>query len=73
MKKTSIDRTKEAKLLQEINILKKMVFLILQKDHPHIVKLYEFYSDSNYYYMVTDYVDKGELLEEIQRRKSFTE
>eukprot|EP00830_Metopus_es_P017914 TRINITY_DN6067_c0_g2_i2.p1 TRINITY_DN6067_c0_g2~~TRINITY_DN6067_c0_g2_i2.p1 ORF type:complete len:423 (+),score=78.40 TRINITY_DN6067_c0_g2_i2:63-1271(+) len=43
------------------------------RDSPHIVKLYEFYSDSKYYYMVTEYVDGGELFDEIQRRKGFSE
>lgn len=35
--------------------------------------MYEFYTDAKYYYMVTEYVDGGELFDEIQRRKAFSE
>ena len=37
------------------------------------MKLYEFYSDEKYYYMVTELVEGGELFDEIQRRKAFSE
>jgi calcium-dependent protein kinase len=42
-------------LLQEIDILKKLVCPLPHLQfHPHIVQLYEFYSDSKYYYLVTE-------------------
>jgi calcium-dependent protein kinase len=37
------------------------------------VKLYEFYTDVKYYYLVTELVEGGELFDEIQRRKNFNE
>jgi calcium-dependent protein kinase len=42
-------------------------------DHPNIVKLFEFYEDVNAFYIVTEYVQGGQLLEHIQRSKNFSE
>ena len=42
------------KLLDEIIILKNL-------DHPNIMKLYEFFEDNKYYYMVSEYCDQGDL------------
>ena len=38
----------------EINILKKL-------NHPNIVKLEEVKTDENYYYIVMEYINGGEL------------
>ncbi len=46
---------------------------IRTQDHPNIVKLYEFFGDSKYYYLVTEFVEGGELFDELQRRKVFSE
>jgi len=35
-------------MFSEMNLLKNL-------DHPHIVKLYELYQDSNNYYLITEY------------------
>jgi len=37
------------------------------------VKLYEFYINAKYYYLVTELVEGGELFDEMQRRKTFNE
>ena len=37
------------------------------------MKLHEFFADSKYYYLVTELVEGGELFNEIQRRKAFSE
>ena len=34
-------------------------------DHPNTVKLYELYADENFYYLVTEYLEGGELFERI--------
>lgn len=46
--KSAIDESERERFLSEINILKIM-------DHPNIVRLYESYSDSKRYYLVTEY------------------
>ena len=50
----------------EIKILKKL-------DHPFILKILEFQSTSNKYYIVTDYCKDGELFDEIKKRAFFSE
>lgn len=53
-------------LLNEIDILKQL-------DHPNIVKLYEFYQDKVHFYLITEYIDGGELFDKISQVKSFSE
>ena len=43
---------------EEIQILKKL-------DHPGVLKLFEFYQDSDYHYIVTEYCGGGDLLSKI--------
>lgn len=49
-------------LMSEINILKQL-------DHPHIVKIYEFYQDNKNLYLVTEYIEGGELFDRIAKVK----
>ena len=44
----------EASILNELNILKKI-------DHQNIVKIYEYYSDNDNYYLITEYCSGGDL------------
>lgn len=46
--KQSITQGREGELVSEIKVLKEM-------DHPNIMKIYEFSSDSRYYYLVQEY------------------
>ena len=50
----------ETSVLNELNILKKL-------DHQNIVKIFEFYSDSNYYYLVMEYCSGGDLFDLMQK------
>jgi len=45
----------------------------MKKDHPNIMKIFEFASDKTYYYIVSEYIPGGELFDEIIRRKYLTE
>lgn len=49
-------------LLREIELLKEL-------DHPNIMKLYEFFEDSGYYYLVGEVYTGGELFDKIARQK----
>jgi calcium-dependent protein kinase len=49
-----------------MNILKEI-------DHPNIVKLYELYQDDNNYYLITEFLEGGELFDRIQQFKTFNE
>ena len=53
-------------LLKDVDILKKL-------DHPNIIKVYEFYQDESWYYIVTDLCSGGELFQKILTEKCFTE
>lgn len=49
-------------LLNEIDILKQL-------DHPNIVKIYEFYQDKINFYLITEYINGGELFDKISKVK----
>lgn len=42
-------------------------------DHPHIVKLYELFQDTQNYYLITEYLSGGELFERIRSMNYFSE
>lgn len=58
-----------------MEILKRLVFifLIVLQDHPNIIKVYEFFQDEKFFYIVTELCLGGELFDKIQEEKSFTE
>ena len=53
----------DLEIKNEITILKKL-------SHPNIVKIYEFFDTTLYYYIVTEYCKKGELFGYIKNRYS---
>ncbi len=62
MKMISKDKLKkedEEKLLIETNIM-------IQMDHANIVKLFEVFKDEQFYYLVSEFCDGGELFEKIR-------
>jgi calcium-dependent protein kinase len=66
IKKIKKTHSEQEKLIKEINILKYL-------DHPNIVKIYEFYNAENYFYIVTEFCEGGELFNRIIQMKYFTE
>jgi calcium-dependent protein kinase len=56
----------EKKFLKEIDIL-------IEADHPNIIKIYEYYEDEVNFYLITEYVSGGELYETICTWKDFNE
>eukprot|EP00920_Eleutheroschizon_duboscqi_P041915 GHVT01100589.1.p1 GENE.GHVT01100589.1~~GHVT01100589.1.p1 ORF type:complete len:511 (+),score=82.11 GHVT01100589.1:538-2070(+) len=65
-KKNVKQKTDKESLLREVSLLKEL-------DHPNIMKLYEFFEDSGYYYLVGEVYSGGELFDEIINRKRFSE
>lgn len=61
-RKKSIDN----KVENEIKILTKM-------DHPFILKIIEFHATQSEYHIITDYCPNGDLYDEINLRKKFSE
>lgn len=66
-----LDRTKlssddEMLLRREVEILKSL-------DHPNIVKFIDFYEERNFFYVVLEYLQGGELFDRILKKNFFTE
>ena len=65
---------KTAKLNEEeIVSLKEEVQVLRTVDHPNIIKLYEFYEESDKFYMVTELMEGGELFDRIVKKTFYTE
>lgn len=54
------------RVFQEIQILRSI-------DNHGVIKLYEIFEDDNYFYMVTEYAEKGDLLSHLKVHKRFNE
>ena len=57
----------------EIKMIKNEIAVMKLVDHPNIVKLFEFFEDDEYFYIITEYCSGGQLFEMIRRKKTFTE
>jgi calcium-dependent protein kinase len=56
----------DSKFLNEIQIL-------IACQHPHIIKIYEYYNDEVNYYIIMEFIPGGELYETISTWKKFNE
>ncbi len=59
-KENIIKGVDQLKLIDEIKILKKL-------DHPNIMKIYECYVDDEYFYIISDFCDQGDLLGKLEK------
>ena len=53
-------------IIREINIMKNL-------DHPHVIKIYEFYRDDKNYYLINEYCTEGDLSEKMIKLKKLPE
>ena len=53
-------------IIREINIMKSL-------EHPHVIKLYEFYIDEYNYYLLNEFCTEGDLSEKINKLKYLPE
>ena len=56
----------EEDIIQEINILKKL-------EHPHIIKLFEFFTFKKNYYLINEFCTEGDLSEKLSQLRMFPE
>jgi len=56
----------DKKTVQEIHILSML-------DHPNIVKVYEYFTDDKFYYVVVELVQGGEIYEQLYSIRNFNE
>jgi calcium-dependent protein kinase len=54
------------KFQQEISIMREL-------DHPNVIKLFEFFEDDRYVYLVMELCEGGELFDKIVAKGKFTE
>ena len=66
IEKSSNDEEKEDEIKNEINILRKL-------DHPNILKINDFFSTKNEYFLITEFCPEGELFYEIKNFAPFDE
>ena len=64
--KENIVEGQSQKLIDEINILRKL-------EHPNIMKIYEYFDDNEYIYIVSELCDQGDLLGKMQKLGSMSE
>jgi len=51
----------------------KEIQILIQIDHPNIIKIYEYFQDETYFYVITEFVSGGELYDTISKWKNFNE
>lgn len=54
---------------QFIQELKIQLFL----NHPKLVKMYGYFSDSEYFYLLVEYMEEGSLYSLMKKNKKFSE
>ena len=64
--KENTSEEERQKIFREVEILKRL-------DSPNIVKVYEYFEDSRFIYIVMDIIEGGELFDKIQEVKRFSE
>lgn len=52
---------------------KAEISILQQLDHPHILKLYEYFEDEKNFYLITELCTGGELFDKIIEKEFFTE
>lgn len=66
LSKKDLTDDEKAKLVEEVAILKTL-------DHPNILKVLEFYQNEKYFFIVTEFLEGGELFDRIMECSSFSE
>jgi len=66
LSKKDLTEDEKMKLVEEVSILKTL-------DHPNILKVLEFYQNDKYFFIVTEFLEGGELFDRIMECQSFSE
>lgn len=61
------------KIDEDIQMLEQELLILMEVDHPNIIKFYEVYSDAKYYRIVMEYCEGGELFQHLTERGRFRE
>lgn len=63
----------EKRKLQNLNIIKEEINIHFGLDHENIIKLYSFTETNEFFYLIMEYAEKGNLYNEIRRKKGLRE
>jgi serine/threonine protein kinase len=66
IKKDGLPHEDEVALHEEVNILKSL-------NHENIIRLYDFFDEAKFYYLVTELMDGGELFDRIVKKTYYNE
>ena len=66
LSKKDLTEEEKLKLVEEVSIQRNL-------DHPNIVKVLEFYQNEKYFFIVTEFLEGGELFDRIMECQSFSE
>jgi len=72
-KKFAIKSIKIESIMAELKLIENELDILMQVDHPNIIKYYETYNDGEYLHIVTELCTGGELFERIVHKGRFTE
>lgn len=64
--KKDLSEDEKLKLVEEVSILKTL-------DHPNILKVQEFYQNDKYFFIVSEFLEGGELFDRIMESQGFSE
>ena len=66
IEKSKYSKNRQKNLKNEIEILKKL-------DHPHIIKIFEYYENSEKIFIISEFLTGGDLFQKIKNIKVFSE
>ena len=64
--KEECDYEEQQKIMNEVEILKEV-------DHPHVVKIYEYFEDLQHIFIIMEFLEGGELFDKIKQSQYFSE
>lgn len=56
--------------IEDFNETKNEIETLKKMDHPNIVKIFDYYMDDDYYYLITEFCENGELYKKIIENKN---
>jgi calcium/calmodulin-dependent protein kinase I len=57
----------------DVRDIKEEVSILMELDHPNIIKVFGFFEDADFFYIVTELMSGGELFDEIVEREFYWE
>lgn len=66
IEKSKFSKNRQNSLINEIEILKKI-------DHPHIIKIFEYYENSENIFIISEFLNGGDLFKKVKNIKIFSE